>query len=173
MAVAHHALPNGWLLQAWRAINHTTRGLAEPGGLKNHARMATGPAEFYRCLSTLVPSTTDVVLLGFADICSDPEDRALGTSKVAFHLEHLLRELTSRSDPPTVLLWNFWKWRNWNTVCTGTGPCSHFENCEVQLNDLAMYYGVNALSVRGALFHEARCRGSAHYFRKWTTDFTA
>jgi hypothetical protein len=58
---------NGWLLQAFDAMNRTWPHAGHK--LLNHALMATGPQSFVRCLDTFVPTSADIVIIAFNEMC--------------------------------------------------------------------------------------------------------
>lgn len=81
--------------------------------------MATGPEAFSHCINKYIVGETDVILLSFADMYApvkkdrSPEtvaDTAAGTYGIA--LESIVRSVLSRPDPPTVVFFNLFLWRN-------------------------------------------------------------
>ena len=167
----------GWLLQAFEAINRTW---PHPRSrLHNRALMATGPSGFDGCVNRFVPLDTDVVLLGFADVCNPAVDLPLYNSSFGLALETLVRELAGRNDPPTILFWNFHKFTAWS--CTlPRGLCAFWMGCEAQIQELAQYYTASVISMRNAMFHQGTFgdeslspspkRSSPRDFRRWTSD---
>ena len=94
----------GWLIQAFEAVNATWPHPKHK--LVNRALMATGPDGFNGCLNSFVPDDADAVLVGFADMCRVHTDRTFNSS-FGLGLERIVRQLSARNDPPSVVLWNF------------------------------------------------------------------
>jgi len=161
---------HGWLLQAFEAFNHTWPNPSHR--LANFAMMATGPDAFSRCLNTYVGEESDVVLIGFADMCYDPYTHFFN-STFAMHLESTVRELKRRPDPPAIVLFNYFRWLD-AYACLSKGVCRYWEHCEAAINELAHFYDVSALSVRDAIYHEAHGPVRDHVpfqFMRWTSNW--
>ena len=162
----------GWLLQGFEALNATWPHPQHV--LVNRALMATGPSGFSGCLGKFVPERADVVLLGFADMCRRPTDvddhNALTNSTFGRDLERIVRALAARSDPPTLVFWNFFKWNDFS--CS---KCSWRQTCEGELHELAAMYGASTISLRNAFYtlgttaHGGSKRSRFNYLA-WTQD---
>ena len=148
-------LPRPWLLQAFTAMNRTW---PHPGHrLINHGIYASGPEGPSTCLNQFVPDDVDAVVIGYGDRC---DQRAMvRNSTFGLELESLIRQLLLRPDSPSLVLWNFWKYKSF--WCRKPGqrvgaqwPCSYHSSCEIEMNDLAVYYGISVSSFRNAFFSE-------------------
>lgn len=117
--------PHGWLLQAFEALNRTWPNARHR--LLNHAMMGTGPSAFSQCLNSYVPPTADVVLIGFADMCWDSFG-SFWNSSYGLHFERIVRELRMRTDPPSLVFFNYYRWLD-RYVCRGQ-VCRFYESCE-------------------------------------------
>lgn len=151
----------GWLLQAFEAMN---RSWPHPNHrLVNKAKMAAGPGQFTGCTHVHVPYDTNLLIMGFADVCFNWKDN---THDSAFfeQYESIIRTVLDREDPPTILMFNFFKFTNWGC----RGQCRFWQTCESKLQELAQYYSLSVLSTRNPFFHLKPADGM--FYRKWTID---
>ena len=122
----------GWLLQAFDALNATWPH--QNHRLVNHAMMATGPKAVVPCLDTYVPEDADVVLIAFAEMCwpvnlaprgsvplSSPVATLFNTT-YGSALHAIVRGVLARRQPPTVVLFNLFKWQD--------GHCDFYKGCD-------------------------------------------
>ena len=152
-------LPRPWLLQAFTAMNRTW---PHPGHrLINHGVYASGPEGPSTCLNQFVPEDVDAVIIGYADRCD--QRIVFRNSTFGLELEATVRQLLLRPDSPTLVMWNFWKAKSY--WCRQPGqkvgpqhPCSYHMTCEIEMNELAMFYGISAISFRNAFFLDTRDR---------------
>jgi len=165
-ALDDHGNPKGWLLQAWRAVNRTWPHA--DNRLVNSGLMATGPEGFARCTNAYVPDDADAVLLAFADICEPDGESAHATltnSSFGVALEAIVRTLLARPWPPSIVLFNTFPW-----MSSSCAPCAYTQMCDGALSELASYYHLSVVSMRGPLFRAAFQREGPFFYPKWTTD---
>ncbi len=97
-------------------------------------------------------------------------------STFGFSLEAIFRSLIGRHDPPSLVMFNIFKWTDF---WLGSGaPVRFSQSCDPAFGDLAAFYRVSALSMRNALWHEvhaASARAAENEllpfrWQRWTTD---
>ena len=155
----------GWLLQAFDAMNRTW-----PHGkhrLVNAGRMASSPGWYAGCSDKFVPRESDLVIIGFSDVCFNWQQASYSDDRFMRSFEDIIRTLSTRRPIPTILLFNFFKFVNWK--CTlGGGLCRFWETCEAKLEELAHYYGASVVTTRNAFYHMRRT--DRMHFTRWTQD---
>lgn len=190
--------PQGWLLQAFEALNHSWPVVATPATaasaaegeptsrhrLVNRAMMATGPEAFASCVRDYVPDDVDALLVGFADMCAAigedgrPETvRETLNSTFFWSLEAIVRSLRSRPRPPAIVLFNIFKWTDF-WLGSGSTPVRFSQGCDAAMTELAQFYRLSSLSMRSSLWHDVHpTRASAadeqlrsFRWQRWTTD---
>ena len=186
-------LPRGWLLRAFELIN---RSWPHPASrVVNRGKMATPPSGYTECLNRYVPLDADVVLIGFAELCIRKGTYGMGYARLQrlselerlrvlladslqgqlrseffASVETVIRDLRAREDPPTIVLFNVFRWSCASDGAPNGGYCPFERSCDAAFMELAQYYQISVISLRNALWHEAEPRRGSHGYPKWTRD---
>lgn len=162
---SHPRYRSGWLVRAFRLLNATFPHANN--SLVNNARMATGPDYFSSCVNSAVPLDTDLVVIGFAEMCDVRSVLAQPESAFSRTVERIVRTLMTYPRPPSVLLWNWHKWTQ--PGCTRR-PCAFWESCDSVLTIVAQYYFLPMVSMRNAMYTAATQNASRLSYQLWTVD---